>query len=99
VPHAWECGLLFESTQRTFFCGDLFTQGGSDAKTLTREDILGPSEAFRRPLGHFAHAPQTRRTLQRSAADRPQTLACVHGVRLAGRRRRVVIGLRRVAGL
>jgi flavorubredoxin len=28
VPHAWECGLMMESSTRTFFCGDLFTQGG-----------------------------------------------------------------------
>ena len=79
VPHAWECGLLFETTQRTFFCGDLFTQGGSGAQALTRDNILEPSEAFRRPLDYFAHAPQTLSTLQRLAADRPQTLACMHG--------------------
>jgi len=29
VPHAWECGHLFESTTRTLFCGDLFTQPGA----------------------------------------------------------------------
>jgi flavorubredoxin len=29
VPHGWDCGLMFETTTRTFFCGDLFTQGGS----------------------------------------------------------------------
>jgi flavorubredoxin len=25
VPHAWECGFLFEETSRTLLCGDLFT--------------------------------------------------------------------------
>lgn len=29
LPHAWECGLMMETHTRTFFCGDLFTQGGA----------------------------------------------------------------------
>lgn len=79
VPHAWECGLLMETTQRTFFCGDLFTQGGKGTRALITEDILGPSEAFRRPLDYFAHAPQTTQTLERLAHAQPETLACMHG--------------------
>ena len=50
VPHAWECGFLWENTTRTLLCGDLFTQGGSGQPALTESDILGPSEAFRQPL-------------------------------------------------
>jgi glyoxylase-like metal-dependent hydrolase (beta-lactamase superfamily II) len=46
VPHAWECGLMLDTTTRTFFCGDL-TQGGAGDDALTEADILGPSEAFR----------------------------------------------------
>ena len=49
VPHAWECGLMLDVTTRTFFCGDLFTQGGSGKEPLTESDILGPSEEFREP--------------------------------------------------
>jgi len=79
VPHAWECGLLMETTQRTFFCGDLFTQGGKGTTALTTEDILEPSEAFRRPMDYFAHAPQTRNTLTKLAQAQPMTLACMHG--------------------
>jgi len=79
VPHAWECGLMMESSTRTFFCGDLFTQGGAGEIALTESDILGPSEAFRRPMDYFAHAPQTRPILDRLAAERPLTLACMHG--------------------
>jgi len=79
VPHAWECGLMMESTSRTFFCGDLFTQGGSGDVALTEADILGPSEAFRKPMDYFAHAPQTRSILERVALERPATLACMHG--------------------
>ena len=79
VPHAWECGLMMESTTRTFFCGDLFTQGGPGEVALTEADILGPSEAFRKPMDYFAHAPQTRSILERVALERPATLACMHG--------------------
>ena len=79
VPHAWECGLMMESSTGTFFCGDLFTQGGSGAVALTESDILGPSEQFRKPMDYFAHAPQTRAILERLAAERPTTLACMHG--------------------
>jgi len=79
LPHAWECGHLFEETDRTLFCGDLFTQGGAGEVPLTEQDILGPSEAFRAPLDYFAHAPATGTMLERLAAERPLTLACMHG--------------------
>jgi flavorubredoxin len=79
VPHGWDCGLMYEKNTRTFFCGDLFTQGGPGDRALTESDILGPSEAFRAPLDYFAHAPQTRATLERLADLRPTTLACMHG--------------------
>lgn len=79
VPHAWECGLMMESSTRTFFCGDLFTQGGPGKVALTEGDILGPSEDFRKPMDYFAHAPQTRTILERLATKKPLTLACMHG--------------------
>ncbi|MGQ0800695.1 MAG: hypothetical protein ACT4NL_11365 [Pseudomarimonas sp.] len=79
VPHGWDAGLLMDLGSATLFCGDLFTQPGASAKALTEEDILGPSEAFRRPMDYYAHAPQTRATLLRLAAQQPRTLACMHG--------------------
>lgn len=79
VPHGWDCGLMMDATTRTFFCGDLFTQGGAGEQPLLESDILEPSEAFRRPLDYFAHAPQTTATLERLAAESPATLACMHG--------------------
>ena len=79
MPHAWECGLLMDTTTSTFFCGDLFTQGGPGDVALTEQDILGPSEAFRKEMDYYAHAPQTKATLARIAAYRPTTLACMHG--------------------
>lgn len=79
LPHAWECGLLLDATTRTFFCGDLFTQGGPGDPPLTRADILGPSEAMRASMDYYAHAPDTGAMLERLAAERPATLACMHG--------------------
>jgi flavorubredoxin len=79
VPHAWECGLMLDVATRTFFCGDLLTQGGGGEVALTEADILGPSEAFRAPMDYFAHAPHTAALLERFAAERPTTLACMHG--------------------
>ena len=79
LPHAWECGLMMDTTTRTFFCGDLFTQGGTGETPLTEGDILGPSEAFRAPMDYFSHAPDTAATLNRLAQAQPTTLACMHG--------------------
>lgn len=79
TPHAWDCGLMMEATTQTFFCGDLFTQGGPGDVPLTESDILGPSEAFRGAMDYFAHGPQTCATLERFAREKPVTLACMHG--------------------
>ncbi len=79
VPHAWECGMMMDLATRTFFCGDLFTQGGAGTVALTESDILGPSEAFRGPMDYYAHTPQTAAILERLAAEHPTTLACMHG--------------------
>jgi flavorubredoxin len=79
MPHSWECGLMLDVSTSTFFCGDLFTQGGAGEVALTESDILAPSEAFRAPMDYFAHAPQTQTILERLARERPATLACMHG--------------------
>jgi flavorubredoxin len=79
VPHGWDCGLLMDETTDTLFCGDLFTQGGPGATAVTQSDILGPSEAFRKAMDYYAHAPQTRAQLERLAGYEPKTLACMHG--------------------
>ena len=79
VPHGWDNGFMMELETRTMFSGDLFTQGGPGTVPLTEGDILGPSEAFRQPMDYYAHAPQTGALLARLAAERPATLACMHG--------------------
>lgn len=79
VPHGWDCGFLSESSTRTLFCGDLFTQPGAEHPPLTEADVLGPSEGMRAAMDYYAHAPATRSTLARLAALSPRTLACMHG--------------------
>jgi len=79
VPHGWECGFMMEMETRTLLCGDLFTQGGDGSVAVTDGDILSPSEAFRRAMDYYAHAPQTGATLERLAREQPQVLACMHG--------------------
>ena len=79
TPHAWECGLMTESSTRTLFCGDLFTQGGPGDVPVTEGDILGPSEEFRKAMDYVAHTHQTRAILDRLAREEPTTLACMHG--------------------
>jgi hypothetical protein len=79
MPHAWECGMLFERTTRTLLCGDLFTEGGSDHPPVTEADILEPSERFRGAMDYYSHAKHGRQILTRLAGTRPTMLARMHG--------------------
>jgi flavorubredoxin len=79
VPHGWDCGVLFDASSETLLCGDLLTQGGSNTPAITEEDILGPSELFRKPLDYFAHSVATDTILQKLADLQPKLLACQHG--------------------
>ena len=40
LPHGWDAGVLFEETQKTLLCSDLFHQTG-DVEPLTEADIVG----------------------------------------------------------
>lgn len=84
LPHGWECGYMFDRTTGTLFCGDLFTQPGTGGEPLTREDILGPSEAFRRQDDYFAHARNAPQLIEKLAGLAPKVLACMHGSAFSG---------------
>src|SRR5215813_270400 len=84
VPHCWEAGLLFEETNATLLCSDLFHQNG-DVEPLTESDVI---ERARKTLtdyqaGPFAnYMPYTKQTdgiLQKLAALKPQTVVPMHG--------------------
>jgi len=79
MPHAWECGVLFERTTRTLLCSDLFTEGGADQPPVTEADILEPSERFRAQMDYYSHAKNGRQILMRLAETRPMMLARMHG--------------------
>jgi len=78
-PHGWECGHLFETTTETLFCGDLFTQGGSEHSPLTSDDILNSSEQMRSMLDYFSQTRLVDELAEKLAATSPRILACMHG--------------------
>ena len=79
LPHGWECGYFFDTTTKTLFCGDLFTQPGLGEQPLVSDDILGPSEAFRSQMDYFAHSRDTPLLIDKLAQLEPDLLACMHG--------------------
>ena len=83
-PHGWECGHIFETTTRTLFCGDLFTQGGHEHQPLTTEDILDSSEAMRGALDYFSHTSHVKELAEKLATTSPRILACMHGAAWEG---------------
>ena len=107
VPHCWEAGLMFEETQKTLLCSDLFTHPGN-VEAQTNSDVVG---RFKQGLindlqGVFANAypysSQTDATLRRLAALEPRTLALMHGSTFVGNGKRAIedlaIAMREVLG-
>jgi flavorubredoxin len=79
LPHAWECGYLFETRTKTLLCGDLFTQPGANGPALTSSDVLEPSERVRTGNEYFALTSNAEDLLEQLAATNPAVLACMHG--------------------
>ncbi len=79
LPHAWECGYMFEEQTKTLLCGDLFTQPGAGMVPVTESDILGPSETMRRAMDYFAHGRDSQALLNKLAGTDPVLMACMHG--------------------
>ncbi|MCL4206223.1 MAG: MBL fold metallo-hydrolase [Pirellulaceae bacterium] len=89
LPHGWDAGMLFEETQRTMFCSDLFHQVG-DVEPSTESDLIG---RFRETLtqyqagplaNYMPYTPNTQRFLAELAALKPKTLAAMHGSSFVG---------------
>ena len=89
VPHCWEAGLLFEETQRTLLCSDLFHQNG-DVEAVTESDILDRCrqvlvEYQQGPLANYLpYATLTDPTLKRLAELQPKMLVTMHGSAYVG---------------
>ncbi len=89
VPHCWDAGLLFDETERTLFCSDLFFHVG-DPEPLTSADLAGRAKdsILKSRGGPMAHdvpfTADTVPTLHRLAELRPRRLAVMHGSSFEG---------------
>jgi flavorubredoxin len=84
LPHAWECGHLFEASTNTLFCGDLFTQGGHQHDPVTTGDILAPALEMLGAFDYYSHTKHARSLFDKLRATDPRRLACMHGASWEG---------------
>jgi len=89
VPHCWEASLLYEETQKTLFCSDLFFHSG-DAEPKTESDVVGIFKDGlvadqKGPFGNaYPYTSLTDSTLSRLASLKPKTIALMHGSSFVG---------------
>lgn len=89
VPHGWDAGVMFEETQGTLFCSDLFHQWG-EREPLSTGSLIGRSrealvESEAGPFANYVpYTHHTGRVLEELAACRPRTLAVMHGSSFSG---------------
>jgi flavorubredoxin len=92
LPHGWDAGVLFEETNSTLLCSDLFHQNG-DVEPLTESDVVERSRAAMSEFqesqagvlaNYMPFTPQTDRILQQLATLKPKTLAIMHGSSFVG---------------
>lgn len=84
VPHGWDAGVLFEESDRTLFCSDLFHQWGHREPATTNSIIERCKGALlETESGPFAnyvpYTHHTGRVLELLAEYKPKTLAAMHG--------------------
>ena len=84
IPHGWDAGVLFEETERTLFCSDLFHHFGNVAP-LTSSELIGPTRQAMQAMqqgplaGYMPYTQATAGVLGSLAALQPKTLAVMHG--------------------
>jgi len=84
VPHGWDAGVLFEESEETLFCSDLFHQWGH-REPATADDIMDRCKdaLLQAEAGPFAnyvpYTHHTGRVLETLAQYNPKTLAIMHG--------------------
>jgi flavorubredoxin len=84
LPHGWDAGVMFEETDKTLLCSDLFHQNG-DVVALTDKDILGAHKSSMQfleagPLMEYTPYNHKTKGLLYGLADlKPKTLATMHG--------------------
>ena len=81
--------MLFEETQKTLLCSDLFHQNG-DVEPLTSADVVGRSyQAMKEYQAgilaeYVPYTPLTAQNLKKLADLKPKTLAIMHGSSFTG---------------
>jgi flavorubredoxin len=89
LPHGWDAGVLFEETQKTLLCSDLFHQLG-DVEPITSSDIVGRSHHAMKEYqagilaDYVPYSPLAERNLKKLADLKPKTLAVMHGSSFTG---------------
>ncbi len=89
LPHGWDAGVLFEETQKTLLCSDLFHQIG-DVEPLTSADVVGRSHQAMKEYqagvlaDYVPYTPLTSQNLKKLADLKPKTLAIMHGSSFTG---------------
>ena len=89
LPHGWDAGVLFEETQGTLLCSDLFHQIG-DVEPLTSADVVGRSHQALKEYQagilaeYVPYTPLTAQNLKKLADLKPKTLAIMHGSSFTG---------------
>jgi len=89
LPYGWDAGVMFEETNATLLCSDLFHHDG-DVEPLTHSSVI---ERVRSSLTAFQATPlanyvpythNTGRILEGLASLKPKTLATMHGSSFCG---------------
>jgi flavorubredoxin len=89
LPHGWDAGVIFEETQKTLLCSDLFHQAG-DVEPLTSADVVGRSHQALKEYqagilaAYVPYTPLTAQNLKKLAELKPKTLAIMHGSSFTG---------------
>jgi flavorubredoxin len=89
LPHGWDAGVLFEETERTLLCSDLFHQTG-DVEPITSNNVVGRSyeamKAYQAGIlaDYVPYTPLTAQNLKKLAELKPKTLAIMHGSSFTG---------------
>ena len=89
LPHGWDAGVLFEETQKTLLCSDLFHQSGA-VEPVTSTDVVGRSHQAMKEYqagilaDYVPYSPLVTQNLKKLAALQPKTLAIMHGSSFTG---------------
>lgn len=89
LPHGWDAGMLFEETNGTLFCSDLFLHGG-EVEPMTDSDVVGRARKAMADfqatqlLNSYPYTATTERLMRGLADLEPKTLAIMHGSSFKG---------------